>query len=48
VLLDSDEFSQHGAQPLRVDEVEIAEQTAVLIVEQDTTIVEEAGCLVNV
>ena len=48
VFLDGDEFGQHAAQPLRVDEVEVVEETAVLIVKQNTTVMEEASRLVNV
>ena len=47
-LLDSDEFGQHTAEPLRIDEVEIIEKTAVLIVKEDAIVMEEANCLVNV
>ena len=48
VLFDCDEFCQHAAEPLRVDEVEVIEQTAVLIVQENATVMEEAGGLVNV
>lgn len=48
MFLHSDEFGQHAAQPLRVDEVETAQQTAVLVMKQDAIVVKETRRLFNV
>ena len=38
LFFDGDEFSQHTAKPLWVDEVQITQETAVLVVEENPTV----------
>ena len=48
MFLDGYQLGQHATEPLRVDEVQVIEETAVLKVQQDPAVVEEVGGLVDV
>ena len=47
LLLNSDHFGKVGAEPLGVKKVEVAEETAVVKVQQYTILVQEVGGLVQ-
>ena len=47
LLLHSDDFGEVGAKPLRIQEVEITEKTAVVKVKQDAIFVQEVGGLIQ-
>ena len=44
-LLDCDHLGQHGTEPLRVHEVQVTQETAVLVVEEDPVVMEEVSGL---
>ena len=46
-MLHSDDFGEVGAKPLRIQEVEITEKTAVVKVKQDAIFVQEVGGLIQ-
>ena len=47
LLLHGNDFGKVGAEPLRVEEVEITEETAVIKMEEDSVLVQEGGSLVQ-
>ena len=47
LLLHGNDFGKVGAEPLRVEEVEVTEETAVIKMEEDSILVQEGGGLVQ-